>query len=135
MLAAWTGLYVSDVREAVRLIPLPSHGFGIGFELLLFDGLLGMAGLAMTVPLFIPSRWRAPRVAGYTALGESLPGRDAPASAGTGGPDLGGTTADFTTSPGGGGNVIIDRTQTLPRRGAAIPPDGSQAPWDATDQD
>ena len=52
VLVAWTGLYVSDVREAVRLIPLPSHGFGIGFELLLFDGLLGMAGLAMTVPLF-----------------------------------------------------------------------------------
>jgi len=56
VLVAWTALYVSDVREAVSLIPLRSRDFGAGFEALLYGGLLGAAGLAMIVPLFIPSR-------------------------------------------------------------------------------
>lgn len=135
VLVAWTGLYVSDVREAVRLIPLPSHGFGIGFEMMLVDGLLGMFGLAMTVPLFIPSRWRrASRVAGYTALGGSMLGRDATESPATGDQDLDGITAGVTTSAGGDSAVITDRTQTLPHRGPVISPGSSPAPWDVPDQ-
>jgi len=134
VLVAWTALYVSDVREAVRLIPLPTHGYGVGFELLLFDGLLGMAGLAMIVPLFVPSRWRrAPRSPGYAALGESVLPRQAAASPGTGGPDLDGEVAGFTAPSGGDSKVIIDRTQTLPQQGLAVPPDGSQPPWGPPD--
>jgi hypothetical protein len=135
VLVAWTGLYVSDVREAVKLIPLPSHGFGIGFELLLFDGLLGMFGLAMIVPLFIPSRWRrAPRAPGYMAPGESMLAGHANVSPGTGDPDLDGIPAGFARPTGGEGTVIIDRTQTLPQPGAVIPPDGSAAAGSSPDQ-
>jgi hypothetical protein len=51
----WYGL---NVRQAVRYIPLKRDAFGYGFEALLFNGILLAAGLAMIVPLFIPSRWR-----------------------------------------------------------------------------
>ena len=135
VLVAWTGLYVSDVREAVRLIPFPSQGYGTGFEILLMDGLLGMAGMAMIVPLFIPSRWRrAPRVAGYTALGTGTPAQYATVSPGSGGLDLDAATAGFTVPSGGDSNVIVDRTQTLPQRSPVLPPDGSQAPEGLPDQ-
>lgn len=95
VLVAWTALYVSDVREAVRLIPLRSRDFGAGFEALLFTGLLGVAGLAMIVPLFIPSRWRRP---------SRVPGTGV--SPGTGGSDLDVTIGGFTTPSGGDSNVI-----------------------------
>jgi hypothetical protein len=58
LLLGWTGLYLASVRQAVDLIPLRSDPFGAGFEALLFNGVLGAAGLAMIVPMFVPSRWR-----------------------------------------------------------------------------
>jgi hypothetical protein len=76
VLLAWTGLYLSSVRRAVQYIPLMKHPYGNGFEAMLFDGVLALAGLAMIIPLFIPSRWRskpvvvtgpAPPYAGSTA--------------------------------------------------------------------
>jgi hypothetical protein len=57
-LIAWTVFYLADVRRAVRYIPLKNDAFGDGFEALLINGLLAAAGLALVVPLFIPSRWR-----------------------------------------------------------------------------
>jgi hypothetical protein len=60
-LIAWTVWYAVSVREAVRLIPLRHETFGAGFEAMLMNGVLGAAGLALIVPLFIPSRWRPPR--------------------------------------------------------------------------
>jgi len=57
-LIAWTILYAVSVRRAVRYIPLKGDAFGAGFEALLFNGVLAAVGLAMIVPLFIPSRWR-----------------------------------------------------------------------------
>jgi hypothetical protein len=133
-LVAWTALYVTDVREAVKLIPWPTHGFGIGFEILLFDGLLGMAGLAMIVPLFVPSRWRsAPQSARYPQLAESMLPRRAAVSPGTGDPDLDEAVAGFAAPSGGGSNVIIDRTETLPQRSPVVPPDGHQPPWGPPD--
>lgn len=57
-LLALTGLYLASVRHAVRLIPLRGHAFGAGFEAMLIDGVLALAGLAMIMPLFVPSRWR-----------------------------------------------------------------------------
>jgi hypothetical protein len=135
VLVAWTVLYVSDVREAVRLIPFPSQGYGTGFEILLMNGLLGMAGMAMIVPLFIPSRWRrAPRVAGYTTVGESKRAEYATVYPGSGGPDLGGAIAGVAAPSGGDSNVILDRTQTLAQQGPVLPPDGSQAPEGLPDQ-
>ena len=57
-LLALTGLYLARVHQAVQLIPLRNRPYGLGFEALLFNGLLAAAGLAMVVPLFVPSRWR-----------------------------------------------------------------------------
>src|ERR1700746_1693188 len=45
-LLAWTGLYLFSVRHAVQYIPLKSQTYGTGFEALLFDGVLALAGLA-----------------------------------------------------------------------------------------
>lgn len=59
LLLGLTALYLVSVRRADELIPLRSHVFGAGFETLLGRGLLGAAGLAMIVPLFVPSRWRS----------------------------------------------------------------------------
>jgi hypothetical protein len=134
VLVAWTALYVSDVRDAVRLIPLKSQDAGTGFDLLLTSGLLGMAGLAMTVPLFIPSRWRrAPRVAGYPAPGESTLAGRAAASPGppwTGGPGLDG----YAAPSGGDSNVITGWEQTRPQQSPFTPPGGSQAPGGQSDE-
>jgi len=58
LLLGWTGLYLASVRQAVDLIPLRSDPFGAGFEAMLFNGVLGAAGLALIVPMFVPSRWR-----------------------------------------------------------------------------
>lgn len=60
VLLAWTALYLTDVRRAVHYIPLKNDAFGDGFEAMLVNGLLAAAGLALVVPLFIPSRWRRP---------------------------------------------------------------------------
>ncbi len=63
LLLGLSALYLVSVRRADELIPLRSHVFGAGFETLLARGLLGAAGLAMIVPLFVPSRWRRRRSA------------------------------------------------------------------------
>ena len=57
-LLAWTGLYLVSVRHAVQYIPLKTRAYGSGFEAMLFDGVLALAGLVMITPLFVPSRWR-----------------------------------------------------------------------------
>jgi hypothetical protein len=62
-LLALTALYLVRVHRAVQLIPLRTRPYGLGFEALLFNGLLALIGLAMVIPLFVPSRWRR-RVAG-----------------------------------------------------------------------
>ncbi len=71
LLIAWTVLYLVSVRQAVELIPLRSNTFGAGWESLLFNGVLGGAGLAMIVPLFLPSRWRRPGVAPESEMKEA----------------------------------------------------------------
>ena len=58
LLLGLTVLYLVSVRRADQLIPLKSHVFGAGFETLLARGILGATGLALIVPLFVPSRWR-----------------------------------------------------------------------------
>ncbi len=71
LLIAWTVLYLVSVRQAVELIPLRSNTFGAGWESLLFNGVLGSAGLVMIVPLFLPSRWRRPGVAPESEMSEA----------------------------------------------------------------
>jgi hypothetical protein len=74
LLLGWTGLYLVSVRRAADLIPLRSATFGTGFEAMLFNGILGTAGIAMIIPMFVPSRWRARTIShGQTAAdGEFL---------------------------------------------------------------
>lgn len=55
---AWTTLVVMRNQYAVRYLPLPGSHFASGFTYLLFNGILGLLGVAMVVPLAIPSRWR-----------------------------------------------------------------------------
>ncbi len=69
LLLGWTGLYLANVRQGVDLIPLRSDPFGAGFEAMLFNGILGMAGLAMIIPMFVPSRWRVRRTDKSEAAG------------------------------------------------------------------
>jgi hypothetical protein len=71
-----TVLYLVSVRHAVHLIPLKSHPYGAGFEAMLVHGILGAAGLAMIIPMFVPSRWRAHRGPEPEVVGDAeyLPG-------------------------------------------------------------
>jgi hypothetical protein len=73
LLLGWTGLYLASVRQGVDLIPLRSDPFGAGFEAMLFNGVLGAAGLAMILPMFVPSRWRGRRDE-MTGLTETIAG-------------------------------------------------------------
>jgi hypothetical protein len=61
LLIGWTGIYLTSVSHATELIPLRSHAFGAGWEALLYSGTLGVLGLAMIIPMFVPSRWRKRR--------------------------------------------------------------------------
>jgi hypothetical protein len=70
-LIAWTVVYGFSVRRAVHYIPLRSDTYGTGFEAMLFNGVLAAAGLALVVPLLIPSRWRSP--ARLSAAGAAPP--------------------------------------------------------------
>lgn len=72
LLLGWTVLYLDSVSRAVRLIPLRTHAFGAGWEGMLINGILGGAGLAMIVPMFLPSRWRRADVADDAAEEEEI---------------------------------------------------------------
>jgi hypothetical protein len=118
-LLGWTGLYLFSVRHAVQYIPLKSKTYGAGFEAMLFDGVLALAGLVMVIPLFIPSRWRSKRVVTDSGL-------------------YTGTTASFpdlqaTQTMQADSSLLSDWTETRPHpqadpggTGASGPP---QAPW------
>lgn len=72
VLIAWTVVYGFNVRRAVHYLPLRGDTFGAGFEAMLINGVLAAVGLALIVPLFIPSRWRARRALGAAAaLGDT----------------------------------------------------------------
>ena len=118
-LLAWTGLYLFSVRHAVQYIPLKSRAYGAGFEAMLFDGVLALVGLAMVVPLFVPSRWRGKR---EVTEPEQYQGTSASF------PDLQATR----TMPADSG-LLADWTQASPQPpgepGNPSPPSTSQAPW------
>jgi hypothetical protein len=73
VLLAWTALYLSSARRAVQYIPLKTRPYGAGFESLLVDGVLALVGLALVIPLFVPSRWRRPVVASAPVTPEDDP--------------------------------------------------------------
>jgi hypothetical protein len=112
-LLGWTGWYLFNVRRAVRYIPLKTHPYGSGFEALLFAGVLAMVGMAMIVPLFVPSRWRSRPVA-------PAPYQAAAATD----PDL----QDTQTMAGG---LLSDWGQTRPQ--PRVESGQAQAPWGPAD--
>ena len=118
VLVAWTGLYIFSVRHAVQYIPLKTHDYGVGFEAMLFDGILAMAGLAMIIPLFVPSRWRLTQAPFAQA---SVDASDPTA-----------TYPGFQdTQTMGDGGIMSDWAQTRPQ--PRVNPGLSQAPWGPAD--
>jgi len=111
-LLAWTGLYLFSVRHAVQYIPLKTRAYGMGFEAMLFDGVLALVGLAMVIPLFVPSRWRSRRADTGLEPYESVPAAysDPAATA---------TMAD--------GGLLADWAETKPQ--PPVRPTRTQAPW------
>ena len=112
VLLAWTGLYLFSVRRAVRYIPFKTRAYGTGFEAMLFDGVLALAGLVMIIPLFVPSRWRRGRVAASPR------------------PVVGYPDLESTQTMHGNSGLLSDWTQTTPQ--PQVDPGGpgrSQAPW------
>ena len=77
LLLGWTALYLVNVRQAVDLIPLRADPFGAGFEAMLFNGILAAIGLAMILPMFVPSRWRTRQVDEIEDIPELTSGQDA----------------------------------------------------------
>ena len=61
VLLGWTALLALSSHRALAWIPLQGHTFGAGFRILLVNGTLAFAGMAMIVPMFLPSRWRTDR--------------------------------------------------------------------------
>jgi hypothetical protein len=116
VLLAWTGLYLFSVRRAVQYIPLKSQSFGAGFEAMLFDGVLALVGLAMIIPLFVPSRWRS------RAAVAAPPPYEATAAYS----DLG-----ATQTMAGGDGLLADWAETRPQ--PRMEPGRSQAPWGPAD--
>lgn len=115
ILLAWTGLYLSSTRRAVQYIPLKTHSYGAGFEALLVNGVLAVAGLAMVIPLFVPSRWRRRYVAPIVpAVAENETTSYA--------------ESQETQTMAGGSVFSSDWPTTATRPQPRIEP-GSQAPW------
>ena len=117
VLLAWTGLYLFSVRRAVHYIPLKTRAYGTGFEAMLFDGVLALAGLVMIIPLFVPSRWRRGRVAASPPA-----------------PDVGYPDLESTQTMHGNSGLLSDWTQTTPQPQVDPGASGrSQAPWGPAD--
>jgi hypothetical protein len=109
LLLGWTGLYLANVRQGVDLIPLRSDPFGAGFEAMLFNGILGAAGLAMILPMFVPSRWRS-----RTEEAEVIGADD--------------FVADLAKAP----EAPAPATQLTPIRVTTLAPLAAEPPWHAT---
>jgi hypothetical protein len=113
LLLGWTALFLVSVRQGADLIPLRSDPFGAGFEAMLLNGILGAAGLAMILPMFVPSRWRARRTDESEAADDFIS-------------SLGGTTqAPLPTRP------VDQPAQITPIRAASLAPLPA-APWPGT---
>ena len=123
-LLAWTGLYLADVKEAFRFIPLKKYTYGAGFEELLMTGLLAVIGLAMVIPLFIPSRWFKRSVVEAPVVSQVLDNGDLTETM-AGYPPSASTTAD--------GGLLSDWAQTRPQPQVNPGPPTSQAPWGPAD--
>jgi hypothetical protein len=62
ILLGWSAVEVVSAHLALRLIPLSGLGASSGFRAMLTGGILGLLGVVMIVPMFVPSRWRGREV-------------------------------------------------------------------------
>jgi len=60
-LLGWTALLAVSAHRALAWIPMQGYSFGAGFRVLLLSGTLAFAGMAMIIPMFLPSRWHGTR--------------------------------------------------------------------------
>ena len=74
-LLAWTAFMVVSYQRALSWVPWQGSAYGAGFRDLLATGVLAMLGIAMVIPLFVPSRW-------YRFTQEEDTGSDLPAATG-----------------------------------------------------
>ena len=58
VMLAWSAIHVVNAHLALRVIPLSSMTAASGFKTMLISGTLALLGIAMIVPMFVPSRWR-----------------------------------------------------------------------------
>jgi hypothetical protein len=123
VLVAWTGLFLFNVPDAIKYIPLKNYDTGFGFNELLINGLLGAVGLAMITPMFIPSRWRRSSINAVPVM-TRLPGGDLAETVAGYGPST------VTSDPGG---LLTDWSQTRPQPQINPSPPRSQAPWGPAD--
>jgi hypothetical protein len=123
VLVAWTVLFLFNVPDAIKYIPLKTYDTGFGFNELLVNGLLGLVGLAMITPMFIPSRWRR-SASNAVPVMTPLPG-----------PDLAETVAGYgpSTVTSDQGGLLSDWSQTRPQPQINPAPPRSQAPWGPAD--
>jgi hypothetical protein len=124
-LLGWSGVFLFNVKDAVRVIPLKNYDYGAGFEALLFNGVLGAVGLAMIIPLFVPSRWggRGPAPSSLIAGSSDTD------------PYQGFTSPPPETRIDNG--LLTDWSETRPQPQidpGPPPPTQSQAPWGPADQ-
>jgi len=62
VLLGWTALLAVSSHRALAGIPLHGHTVGAVFRILLLNGTLALLGMAMIVPMFLPSRWQRSRI-------------------------------------------------------------------------
>jgi hypothetical protein len=58
ILIGWSALVVIHSKYAVRYLLLPGSHFTSGLTYLLFNGVLGLIGAVLVIPMAVPSRWR-----------------------------------------------------------------------------
>jgi len=133
VLLAWNGVYLFGVHNAVRAIPLRQYDYGVGFEAMLFNGVLALAGLAMVIPMFIPSRWVRPAAVSGFVPSVGPPTMTSLTSDLVGSGFMTPGTAETSVDNGG---LLSDWSQTRPQAqidpGPPHPPQ-AQAPWGPAD--
>jgi hypothetical protein len=57
-LIGWSALVLLRGTHALTYIPLSGSRYATGFSTMLSSGVLLLLGMAMIIPIFLPSRWR-----------------------------------------------------------------------------
>jgi hypothetical protein len=58
-LLGWSAYLLLRGQHALSWVPMPGSRYSAGFAAMLSSGVLVLLGVAMIIPLFMPSRWRS----------------------------------------------------------------------------